>query len=395
MWTRLALLVFGATLGLLVAEGAGRILERMVCRDSLAGLVVRSREYGWGLRPGGAGWQQRCAVRAPEWRIYTRINPHGLRDRDVPYARQGGFRVLALGDSFIEGMQVEQERTFPKLLEQRLGAAAPGVPTEVLNAGVAGWGTDNALLFWRTEGWKYSPDLVLLGFDTTNDVFENQRHLVARSTFWPDKPYFTLERGQLTLQHFPLPARSPVMDALAGLSGPLLLHSALMRWTTALTSIWQLVSVPPPHPLEPGTPEPMEIYLRRYPPVWQQAWGITRRLILQLRREVRARGGRFAVVLIHPREEVSPMRFKFATAMRPSLKGAALDVDKPNRLITRFLARRHIPTIPTLDEFRARYAADGTPGYFTVDIHWAPAGHELVARLVDEGLHRLGLVPAR
>jgi len=393
MWTRLGLLAFGVTLGLLVAEGAGRLLERMVCRDALAGLVVRSREFGWRLRPGAAGWQQRCAVRAPEWRIHTRINPHGLRDRDIPYERRGGFRVLALGDSFVEGMQVDQERTFPKLLEQRLDAA--GVPTEVLNTGVAGWGTDNELLFFRTEGWKYAPDLVLLAFDTTNDVFENQRHLVARSTFWPDKPYFTLEHGQLTLQHFPLPARSPVMEALAALSGPLLLHSALMRWTTAFTSVWQLVGVPPPHPLEPGIPEPMEIYLRHYPPEWQQAWRITRRLILQLRREVRAHGGRLAVVLVHPREEVSPMRFKFATDIRPALKGKALDVDKPNRLITRFLARRRIPTIPTLDEFRARYRENGTPGYLVADIHWAPAGHELVARLVDEGLHRLGLVPVR
>ena len=42
----------------------------------------------------------------------------------------------------------------------------------------------------------------------------------------------------------------------------------------------------------------------------------------------------------------------------------------------------------------AQFAADGTPGYFTWDIHWAPAGHALAARLVDEGLHRLALVPA-
>jgi len=79
--------------------------------------------------------------------------------------------------------------------------------------------------------------------------------------------------------------------------------------------------------------------------------------------------------------------------MRPGLHAAALDVEKPQRLLARLLARRHIPTIPTLDAFRHAFGKDGSPGYFSWDIHWAPAGHALAAQLVDDGLHRLGLAP--
>ena len=388
------LIFFGLAAGVALAEAGCRLLEHVHCTLRTAGFGSFSRFYGWGHRPNADGWAQGCLRKVVEWGSYTRINSHGLRDEDIPYQRTGRFRILVLGDSFTEGLQVDQMQTYPKVLQRILGATSPG-GVEVINAGVAAWGTDNALLFFREEGWKYHPDLVLLTFDTTNDIYENTRSLSARDTFYSDKPYFTLDDGRLTLQNYPLPPLSTPRRILMAIQGPLLLHSALARLLSTLPAVWGRLKLPPPHPLVPGgTVEMMEVYLATYPPVWQDAWRITRGLILMLQRDVEAHGARFAVAVINAREEVSPQRWKTAVMVRPAVRNATLDPDKPNRLITQFLARKGIPTIATLDAFRASFSETGRPGFHPWDIHWTAAGHELAGRVVAEGLQAQGLVPA-
>jgi len=394
---RLLLVVFATAIGLLLSEGAGRVVERIRCRELTGGWQVRAADYGWGNRPGAGGWGQRCLKGAVESRAYTRINRHGLRDRELPYERTTAYRILVLGDSFTLGMAVDQDQTFPKLLERRLnGAAPPGTHVEVLNAGVSAWGTDNELLYYRTEGWRYRPDLVVLAFDTTNDVFENTRRLVASSAFWPDKPYFALDDGHLRLHHFPLPSPHPVRRALTEVLAALERHSAAFRAASALAVFQRFLLLPPPSPPPDLVPaaSPFDVYLRDYPEAWREGWRITRGLVLRLRQEVEAHGGRFAVMVINAREEVAAPRWEVARMVTPSLRSAPVDVDKPNRLITQFLARRGIPAIPLLDAFRAEFGAtNAIPGYFAWDIHWAPAGHALAARILDERLHALHLVP--
>ena len=347
---------------------------------------------GWKHRPGAHGWAQQCVDDAPEWRSYTRINDHGLRDRDVPYARTAAFRILVLGDSFTEGMQVDEDATFPKRLEATLAAGGqPGL--EVINAGMSAWATDNELLFFLDEGWKYRPDVVLLAFDTMNDVLENQRALLGRTGFYPDKPYFAFDDGRLTLRHFPLPLLPRRRRIGMRLDAELFLRSALFRRLAELPSIALRLQLPAPRPLLPGPPpEILDAYRRTYPPVWQEAWRITRGLVLRLRRAVEDRGAHLVVVIVNPREEVARRRWQAALAL-PVLQGQAVDVDKPNRLITRFLARRGIPAIPLLDEFRAHVDDDGKPAFFDWDIHWTAAGHDLAARVIAARLRDLGLVP--
>lgn len=388
----LLLVLAGLAAGLLIAEGAARIGERVRCQDLKGGFAVRNRLYGWGNRPGASVWNRGCV----DFRTHVHINRHGLRDREISYARSAAARILVLGDSFTAGIGVDRDQTYVKLLERRLteGAAADA-QVEVLNAGVPGWGTDNALLYYRHEGWKYHPDLVLLAFDTLNDPFENTRRMVAMNPFWPDKPYFALEDG-FALRNFPL-APQPVRRAvLAWLAGGLQRHSALFRLASSVAWLQSLLVIPAPSPPPDGVvADPLEVSLATYPEHWREAWRITRGLILLLRREVEARGARLAVVVINAREEISPAHWAWARSHRASLKDAACDLDKPTRLITGFLARRGIPAIPLLDEFRARFSADATPGFFAWDVHWAPAGHELAATVIERRLRELGLVVRR
>jgi hypothetical protein len=380
--------------GLAAVEILARLTEGFGCQNETASVATRNRYYGWGHIPGSSGWAQRCLNGKPEFRTFVRINGQGLHDREIPYARTAAQRILVLGDSFVEAFQVDFEESFVKRLEASLNAPdSPGARVEVVNAGVSGWGTDNSLLWFQTEGWRYRPDVVMLVFNTGNDVFENDRALITFSSIHPDKPYFRLVDGRLVRTNYPLPEHGVVKQWVLWIYHVLEPYSAVVRRISNVPAIWEYLQSPPAR--EPGAPpaNPWQVYLKDYPEHWTEGWRITRGLVLRLRQVVEAHGARFVVVVLNGREEVSPARMETAVRFHPDL-AAGVDADKPNRLITRFLARRGIATIPLLDGFRAKYSADAKPAYFDWDVHWAPPGHALAATLIERGLVAQGFVHA-
>jgi lysophospholipase L1-like esterase len=122
--------------------------------------------------PGARGF-----VKCEAYEMDLIINSRGLRDREFPYEKPAGTRrILCLGGSFTAGYGVQAERTFPKVLEYLLNSDSDeSVTWEVLNAGVGSTGTAHQLAFFNTEGFKYSPDIVLLCFSQQTDHWDNAR----------------------------------------------------------------------------------------------------------------------------------------------------------------------------------------------------------------------------
>jgi hypothetical protein len=87
---------------------------------------------------------------------------------------------------------VNDDQTFLARLEQRLDGA------EVINMGVHGYGTDQMLLKLQTDGLKYQPDAVLLGF-YDEDLFRNR--LSFRDY---QKPHFSMVSGEPAADNLPI-----------------------------------------------------------------------------------------------------------------------------------------------------------------------------------------------
>lgn len=108
-----------------------------------------------------------------DFRTRVRTNSAGLRDVERSVEKPAGVtRVLVLGDSMIEGLQVEFEETMPKRLEALLTEALPGRRFDVINAGVSGSSGPMARLYLEREGLSYDPDLLVVTITTRNDVQE-------------------------------------------------------------------------------------------------------------------------------------------------------------------------------------------------------------------------------
>jgi len=107
-----------------------------------------------------------------DFKFEVNINEKGLRDDLVPYNPESGRkRVLALGDSNTFGYGVNQSQSYSEVLERNLNEE--GYPYDVINTGHGGWGTEQQLYFLMTEGKRYEPEIVTLGFYVPNDIWES------------------------------------------------------------------------------------------------------------------------------------------------------------------------------------------------------------------------------
>ena len=95
--------------------------------------------------------------------VDVETNSKGQRDREIALERTPGvLRIAMVGDSLTEGWGVPFESTFSKRIE-RLYAQA-GTKAEVVNLGVGNWNTVQEVQYFLTQGYKYSPDMVVLNY---------------------------------------------------------------------------------------------------------------------------------------------------------------------------------------------------------------------------------------
>ena len=172
-----------AGVSLLAALLLAEVVVRVAMPQPLAPPLYAETPYGFGVLPNLRG----LTVESDARRAYhVTTDAHGFRGRrpidDAPTS--GTRRVLVLGDSFTFGVGVEDDETFVARAEALLnggggGKAASAERYELINASCPGWGTENELGFWRQEGRRLRPDLLVVVY-FQNDLFDNLRNQVYR-----------------------------------------------------------------------------------------------------------------------------------------------------------------------------------------------------------------------
>jgi SGNH hydrolase-like domain, acetyltransferase AlgX len=353
-------------------------LRAPLCTESF-GLFRPDPWVGWTHEPGVRTRLQDCLQVRPEFVTHVETDENGLRDVPRTTTRRAGtVRVLVLGDSFTEGVQVERDETFVARLEALLGERS-NAPIEVINAGVAGYGTDNEVLAFEHGLWRFDVDLVLLALSTGNDVYENSRQLITDGVLltYPDKPYFVRGASGLELEHYPVPPEIAHGSAVGAWSERALASSPLLRLLG-----WRQVPFRRDVRLIGGRPDAprslLEQYLVQDLPDWAEAYALTEALVGRLAAAVARQGARFAIVLVPDKMAVVPGLLDTTFGLT-TFRGQAHDALRPHRELNALLERAGVVHLSLLDAFRARAAAHGTPTFFTRDSHWNAAGHALAA----------------
>jgi hypothetical protein len=325
--------------------------------------------------------------------VPVHINSQGLRDREHSIQKPPKtYRIAVLGDSYTEALQVPVENDFSSVLEKQLaGCPTPdGRTVEVLNFGVNSFTTSQELIRLREKAWPYSPDLVIMVFDSGNNPHKNLRALQKD----PYRPYFVEKDGKLELDNSFLTApgtharwwinnaaswairESRVVGAVA--AGINYLTQGNVEGLTAGG-----MGLDPNLYREPATQE------------WKDAWLVTEDLIAQTNNEVQARGARFLLVTLSNSIQVDPdpaVRQKFIQQL------GIQDLFYPEHRLQHFADSKEISAI-TLAQPMQMYAEQHKAylhGGRTAD-HMgllSDLGHEVAGRIMAQEVCSEFLAPA-
>jgi len=101
----------------------------------------------------------------------TRVTTDGLGFRthgEAPGGPGNRYRIVVIGDSYVFGWGVDDDKTVPARLQKRLNATLE-VPVEVVNADRPGDGLVNFVGNLHRHVQRLKPDMVVLGFLPGND----------------------------------------------------------------------------------------------------------------------------------------------------------------------------------------------------------------------------------
>lgn len=352
---------------------------------------------GYAHRPGAEG------LYSNEGEAYIRINSSGLRDREHTLEKPvGTFRIALLGDSYTEAMQVPAAEIYGARLEHELSNCSllAGRQVEVMNFGVSGFSTAQELLVLRHKASSYDPDLVLLALYTENDIRGNLRELHGKNNI----PYFIMSDGRLVLdnsfhlttefrlQQFPLSAEAFEVSRVLQV-----FRHAKYKLKSFLEEMAQQQQMKDWE--DPALRLDLLVYLDQPDPSWENAWKITERLIVQMKREVADGGRRFLLVSLSNPDQVHPdVHHRQALARQLGVP----DLLYPDRRI-QTLAKREDIELLSLAEPLATYAEQHgvfLHGFQNTELgkgHWNAAGHRLAGKLMSERICLMveSIIPAK
>ncbi len=164
------LLLFSIVISLVLGEISVRIFSPQELRFNIS---QWDKYVGFNNIPNIEGYTER-----PEFKMFVKINSHGLRDREYPYQKPPNtVRIGVFGDSYTFGEGVQNDETYAKRLENMFRTNSDlkrlGINVEVLNFGIGKTGTSHQLALYQKEGKKYNLDIVILGFLSRNDFDDN------------------------------------------------------------------------------------------------------------------------------------------------------------------------------------------------------------------------------
>lgn len=381
----LALLVASLLVSLLVFEGAARLFGLswpvFYRPDAVLGEVPIPRAEGW---------------ERSENPVYVKFNALGMRDRPRRLERPPNvFRVALLGDSYVEAKQVPLSATVGAVLEQQLARCPEFADreVEVLNFGVSGYGTTQALLMFEERARFFSPDLVILAFFWGNDIRNNSIELQG-----PSKPHFVARDGELVLDRtflngfgnavrtsafgrafYELAPDLRIVQLLLSAARVQREREAAARRTEEERTAAVRAHIPG---FEPGLDH--QLYLEPPLPVWERAWAVTERIVARLVGRVRENGAAFLLASFGAGIEVHPdpaVRAAFAAAL------GVRDLEAPARRLAAFTAREAIAHLPLTPLLRAHAESTGRCvhgflGATPCGGHWNEEGHRVAATAI-------------
>ena len=349
---------------ILVSSTLALVLAEVMIRTVVPQQLIQIRPDIW--KPADTlGWTSRpflnTTVNTGERTVSVITDAEGLRI-GVAGRQESELRVLLLGDSFMQALQVEHKQSIAGLLEIGLTRRLDRT-VAVWNAGVDGWDPPQYYMRARSLLDQYPFDLVIVALYLGNDVVEQRRDVIPPRE--PNKRH--LIRFPRTL------AWGEIIDAVLYPTNDFLetrlhlyvflkirLHTLLMRADLTAQDV--------PTALLRTEAE-------------SHRWELTSEICADIANAAAEHGVSTLFVPIPAPFSTDPDAFRELVrgfGMDPT----TFDLDQPDRLLRAALERSGLEVVPVLDAFRRAHAA-GTQVYGSVDRHLTPSGHVVLQQILE------------
>lgn len=175
--------LLGLELAVRIYHGKVFQFQCLTDKPTNGGRLAYHRTLGWIPKPGRFSSQ---------WT--SNVDSSGFRNNGRSVSTQGR-PILAVGNSFTFGDEVEDNETWASYLEEIL-------KNRVLNAGVGAYGIDQAFIRAEFLLDKYDPDIVILSF-ISNNINRTEYSYYPHGRGW--KPYYEYKDSSLVLRNVPVP----------------------------------------------------------------------------------------------------------------------------------------------------------------------------------------------
>jgi hypothetical protein len=267
----------------------------------------------------------------------------------------------------MEAMQVDIDSSFTKLLQRLIGKNFSENHITVINGGRSGMGTAEAYLWYKTEGVKYEPELVLLAFYMGNDFCDNSKALTGEGTF---KPFITFDADSFTIDTTFKNSRAFILQSFMQ---PLFNRSVLATETARRVRMIKTNFANGAEQDNKCSPD-LNVFNKSPDNVWDSAYAVTEKLIALLHDEVTSNSSKFSMMLI-------PDSYQTERSDSECVKGK--DLRKPNRFLHKAASSYNIPVFDLTDTFESEHRYSGRHlfgfGENLGDGHWNENGHLLAA----------------
>jgi hypothetical protein len=409
----LFVLFFALSFSVIVAEALVRAFSIGPKEENWVGADKLWYEYdsllGWRKIPNTG--TTRVSIRGRN-SVFYQVNSKGIRGPEYPYEKPyNQYRILFLGDSFTEGYMVEEDDHFAGVMKRKLNNMKSNKHFEALNSGVAGWSTDQELLFFQNEGKKYKPDLTILMF-YQNDLYYNNQ---PKDWGMYYKPLFKISNGKLVLTNVPVPKPDKIAGYSQLSSSEQSIFKRIRTWLYANSHLYNLIkerirNVYFLHKIaiqfnlvekpaegkysKNSLPKEYGVWEKTYTESVRDIWHITEALIAQLKKETAAVDGRLLVFYIP--DETSIHREDWINLKKKyGITDDNYDTDKPGLDLEAVCKRNGIDFLNPTDMFKAKARELGKEGkrlYDPVDHHWNVHGYRFAGEILADYVDRKYLV---
>ncbi|MBI2625284.1 MAG: SGNH/GDSL hydrolase family protein [Candidatus Nealsonbacteria bacterium] len=312
--------------------------------------------------------------------VKNKVNSIGFLDENHSFEKPGEtYRVVFIGDSYVESTNVLRENTFPKIFEREMNEVFSSrvksirVNFEAINLGMNGFGTAHEYLTLKEYGLKFSPDLVILVF-SDNDLMNNFAGFTTNID-----PAFDIIEGRLQQVRFPTPLKGGGFREFvsSNFQLPRFLVQKLSKisfFRNFFTDL-NLISAVKEREGE-AIPFSYKMYSPEFQKDTERQWEITKALISQTKSVAEESGALFKVVLLASKENKKEKEDLLKTY--PGLK--SVDFYIPQKILSRYFEEQGINYV----DMRPYVSETEEPLNYPVEDggHYNLAGHRLVAKAI-------------